>query len=151
MQNSITLVFHDHKEKTSTQVTVAAELAASLFSGALTILSLDARLLPNWREMKIYHDWLRGYEIEDPGRNTAYDPPAITIADKITEVRNELADAAVDKPRGGYPVFDRNKSRWSWNFNPASIAREMNRSNMFDFHVSPVHVEQAQAMLRGRK
>lgn len=144
MPQAITFVFENHR------VNVAADMAAILFSSALRILSLDARLLPNYREIEIYRDWTRGTEIEDPGRNTSFDPPPVTIADKVSEVCDELYNAAVDHPLGGYPCFNRAKNRWAWNSNPASIAQEMNHSYMFDFHVSPVHVERAQVMLRGR-
>lgn len=131
---------------------IASDVAAALLDSALYILLVDARLLPNYREREMRQGWRRGEQVEDPGRNAAIPlPKVLTQADMVIEVYGELFNANVGKyKKGGFPCFNRAEKQWRWSTNPKHIAAEMNHSVMFDFHVTIDHVEQAQAVLRGR-
>jgi hypothetical protein len=139
---TIAFTFNDHS------VNIASDFAAALLSDALHILSLDARLLPNRAEQKMLRRWQWEDWIDDPGRNVAAPAPVVTADDRIAAVYEALYNRAVGKYKaGGFPCFVESERRWKWEFDPWFIAREMNASNMFDFTVSPVHVERAQGML----
>lgn len=110
---------------------------------------VQARLLRNRNETKIMNRWLVDCRIDDPGRDMTAPAPVVTVDEKVNDVYDELFNANVGKYRlGGYPCYNVFKKHWKWSTDMFQIAQEMNRSHMFDFHVSPMHVDRAQERLR---
>lgn len=63
----------------------------------------------------------------------------------VAEIIEALKNAAIDPSKlGAFFCYNPTRKKAEWTRHPELISREMNLSDMFDFHVTPVQLVQAQ-------